>query len=147
VLLFAVFTFESFKSTTMATTPSPRPSSPQDPPTPLPPEEDKPPIPPLTKPLNIGDHCHVFCSAGNQYLAAVIVERRPSRLNHHNRHQQQPPIKRKRTVDVETLPPDDVDYYIHYVDHDRYVKNVILMMILDAMRFPDRVLSHAYRIG
>jgi hypothetical protein len=87
-----------------------------------------PPLPTLAHPLNIGDHCQVFCAAGEQHLAAVVIERRPSRCSIKNAPQQPPGgstttttivSKRKRTVDVATLAPDDVEYYVHYVEHDR----------------------------
>lgn len=74
------------------------------------------PLPPPTQaifnpahPLNIGDQCQVFCSAGNCHLAATIVERRASRKDN---------PKRKK-IDVSNLAANDVDYYVHYVDHDR----------------------------
>jgi RNA binding activity-knot of a chromodomain len=67
----------------------------------------------LQKPLQINDRCHVSWRGGNEYLPAVIIERRPTRGG--NKH------KRRREVDadIETLPPDYVDYYVHYINHDR----------------------------
>jgi RNA binding activity-knot of a chromodomain len=114
-----------------ATSPPPQQECPPTPPPPevVPQQQQQQQQPVLAKPLNIGDHCQVFCAAGNQQLAAVIIERRPSRVCHiHNKNTQHPgttastvTTKRKRTVDVATLAPDDVEYYIHYVEHDRWV--------------------------
>lgn len=77
-----------------------------------PPTASPPPLQSMfnpSQPLNIGDNCQVFCSAGNCYLAATVVERRASRKNN---------PKRKK-IDVSSLPANDVDYYVHYIEHDR----------------------------
>lgn len=64
------------------------------------------------EPLQIADQCLVFCTAGKQHLKASIVARRS--------------IKRKRDVNldtvIETLAANQVEYYVHYIDHDRYVQ-------------------------
>ena len=81
-------------------------------------------------PLRINDHCQVKWRGGQQNLAAVVIERRASK-------------KRKRgdTVDLDSLPADAIDYYVHYVDHDRYVelqnlkKNSLLSCVLISLFF------------
>lgn len=67
----------------------------------------------LDKPLEIGDKCDVRWRAGNQTLQAVIVERRP--LNYRKRKSK----KDAAVPAVETLKPEEVNYYVHYVEHDR----------------------------
>jgi RNA binding activity-knot of a chromodomain len=77
------------------------------------------------QPLQIHDRCHVQWRGGQQYLPAVIVERRPHRDSATR-------SKRKRRtgggdigVDIDSLPADAIDYYVHYVDHDRCVRAYI----------------------
>lgn len=77
------------------------------------------PLPPA-KPLHVHDRCQVQWCGGQQSLPAVIVERRPHRDPATN-------SKRKRrtcenSVDTDSLPADAVDYYVHYIDHDRCVE-------------------------
>ena len=64
-----------------------------------------------TAPLRINDRCEVKWRGGQQNLPAVVIARRTS-CN-----------KRKRgdTVDLDSLPADAIEYYVHYVDHDRCV--------------------------
>jgi histone acetyltransferase MYST1 len=87
-----------------------------------PPEErpQQPHVPPPQQPLpQIGDRCRVRCSssagqASDAYLPAIIVERRVSKKGDSS--------NRKRTltgVDIDTLPADAVQYYVHYEGHDR----------------------------
>jgi hypothetical protein len=79
----------------------------------------------LTQPLQIHDRCQVQWRGGQQHLAAEIVERRP-----HRKSSSATGSKRKRyrtaggdiDVDIDSLPADAVDYYVHYVDHDRCVR-------------------------
>jgi hypothetical protein len=63
--------------------------------------------------VEVGDSCLVRWRDGSQTLKAKILARRQ--------------LKRRKT-DPETttdelakLKPDDIQYYVHYVDHDRYV--------------------------
>jgi len=78
-------------------------------------EDSKPgPIVQLRKPLELDDHCKVRWRDGKLVLSCRIVERRPL----HERR------KRKKgggsaTVDIDSLKPEEVEYYVHYVDHDR----------------------------
>lgn len=65
-------------------------------------------------PLQVDDKCSVLWRNGEQILPAVVVERRP--LGHRKRKQNE------RLPDVSTLKAAEVEYYVHYVDHDRYVK-------------------------
>jgi len=80
-------------------------------------------------PLQVHDRCKVQWRGGEQHLMARVVARRPHRApnqpgskkssssNSSGNH-----IKRKRAaemVDLDSLPPDQIDYYVHYVDHDR----------------------------
>lgn len=69
----------------------------------------------LEQPLGIDDMCDVRWRGGDQTLKAVIIERRPLHFR-----------KRKSKKDstmppVDHLKPDEVEYYVHYVDQDRYV--------------------------
>jgi hypothetical protein len=66
-----------------------------------------------TAPLNVDDKCNVHWRSGQQILPAVVVERRP--LGHRKRK------KNERAPDLSTLSSTEVEYYVHYVDHDRYV--------------------------
>jgi hypothetical protein len=68
----------------------------------------------LEKPLEINDQCQVRWRGGEQVLLARVVERRP-------RHARR---KRKKggsniTLDVAMLKPEEIEYYVHYIDHDR----------------------------
>lgn len=68
----------------------------------------------LDKPLEIDDKCDVRWRAGDQTLQAVIIERRPLNFRKRKSGKKDP----ARPV-VDTLKPDEVEYYVHYVDHDR----------------------------
>ena len=68
-------------------------------------------------PLNIDDKCDVKWRAGDKTLQAVIIERRPK-----NDRKRRAVNKKDRTVlSVDNLKADEVEYYVHYVDHDRCV--------------------------
>jgi hypothetical protein len=69
------------------------------------------PNPPPPAPLLIHDRIQVKWRDGQQNLPAVIIERRPSKKR-----------KRMEIVDIDCLPADGVEYYVHYIDHDRYVE-------------------------
>jgi hypothetical protein len=85
-------------------------------------------------PLQIGDRCDVQWRTGQQSLTAVVVERRP--LGHRKRKKQHNSnnnnnssdhpvwVSPDATQEQTTVPtePDKFEYYIHYVDHDRYVR-------------------------
>jgi len=61
--------------------------------------------------LQIHDKCEVQWRGGSQTLPAVVVERRPKGIR-----------KRKKSEllpDLETLKADEIEYYMHYVGHDR----------------------------
>lgn len=74
----------------------------------------------ITQPLQVHDRCQVQWRGGQQFLLAVIVERRLHRASVTG-------IRRKRRaggdigVDIDSLPACAVDYYVHYLDHDRCV--------------------------
>jgi len=70
----------------------------------------------LDKPLEIGDQCVVRWRGGDQTLPAVIIERRP--LKYRKRKSKKDSAKLPA---IETLKPEQVEYYVHFVDHDRYV--------------------------
>jgi len=80
-----------------------------------------------TQPLNIDDKCDVKWRAGDKTLRAVIIERRSKHFR-----------KRKTTLkksqnsgpSLESLKADEIEYYVHYIDHDRYGVHI----------------SHVYRI-
>lgn len=69
----------------------------------------------LTKPLDINDHCNARWrdESQQQILMCRVVERRPL---HARRKRKKGPVN---TPDYETLKPDEVEYYVHYLEHDR----------------------------
>lgn len=67
----------------------------------------------LEKPLRVNDRCDVSWRGGQECLPAVIVDRRPSRSKRLNKR------RREVAADIETLPMEDVEYYVHYINHDR----------------------------
>lgn len=71
----------------------------------------------VDRPLEIDDECDVRWKTGDQVLPAKVIERRP--LNRRKR-------KNKRELMVDGLLPDEIEYYIHYVGHDRYVHTLYL---------------------
>lgn len=66
----------------------------------------------LEKPLEIDDKCDVQWRDGSQQLRAKVVERRP--LNYRKRKKKDPNLP-----SIEELKPDEIEYYIHYENHDR----------------------------
>jgi hypothetical protein len=94
----------------------------------------------LPKPLQINDRCMVhWChnstprSAGgdgeqhSSLLSAVVVERRPSRQTStstgaNNSNKRKYRRSDSSNADIDKLPASSVEYYVHYVDHDRYVQ-------------------------
>jgi len=73
-------------------------------------------------PLDIDDKCDVKWRAGDKTLRAVIIERRPK-----NYRKRRAVNKKDRTVlSVENLKADEIEYYVHYIDHDRYVHDLAL---------------------
>ncbi|CAB9505839.1 Histone acetyltransferase of the MYST family [Seminavis robusta] len=71
----------------------------------------------LKKPLEIGDHCNVRWRDGEQVLMARVVERRP--LLEGSRKRRKGSAATATAVDIETLKPEEVEYYVHYTEHDR----------------------------
>ena len=70
------------------------------------------------EPLQIGDKCMVqWRDEEGKFLEAVVIERRP--IGHRKRKKNDP------IPDLSTLKADEIEYYIHYVDHDRYVMTVV----------------------
>jgi hypothetical protein len=67
-------------------------------------------------PLQVDDKCNILWRNGEQKLPAVVVERRP--LGHRKRK------KNERAPDLSTLKADAIEYYVHYTDHDRYVRSI-----------------------
>ena len=71
------------------------------------------------EPLQINDKCQVqWRDDGGQLLDAVVIERRP--LGHRKRKKNDP------IPDLSTLKADEIEYYVHYVAHDRYVDLLLL---------------------
>jgi len=72
----------------------------------------------LTRPLEINDHCQCRWRDKDQVLMCRIVERRPlHRITTSSRNKRK---KDKFSVpDYDTLRPDQVEYYVHYLEHDR----------------------------
>jgi hypothetical protein len=67
----------------------------------------------LPLPLQVDDKCSILWRNGEQKLPAVVVERRAT--GHRKRK------KNERVPDLSTLKADEIEYYVHYIDHDRYV--------------------------
>lgn len=67
----------------------------------------------LSRPLDINDHCKVRWRDAEQILMCRIVERRP--LQERRKRKKGPAV----TADYETLKPEEVEYYVHYLEHDR----------------------------
>jgi hypothetical protein len=71
----------------------------------------------VTAPLQIHDRCQVqWREEEGEFLDAIVVHRRP--LHHRKRK----PVNKKNEADVnvDSLPADEVEYYVHYMHHDRY---------------------------
>lgn len=79
-------------------------------------------------PLRVHDRCQVRWRSGEQNLLATVVARRP----HRDRGGGKASSKSKRNKrghgemldgngddGLDSLPPDAIDYYVHYVHHDR----------------------------
>ena len=68
------------------------------------------------EPLQIHDKCKVqWRDDGGELLDAVVIERRA--LGHRKRKKNNDPPP----PDLSTLKADEIEYYVHYVAHDRYV--------------------------
>jgi hypothetical protein len=67
----------------------------------------------LPQPLQVDDKCNILWRNGEQKLPAVVVERRAT--GHRKRK------KNERAPDLSSLSADEIEYYVHYIDHDRYV--------------------------
>jgi hypothetical protein len=67
----------------------------------------------LPLPLQVDDKCSILWRNGEQKLPAVVVERRAT--GHRKRK------KNERAPDLSSLSADEIEYYVHYIDHDRYV--------------------------
>mmetsp|Transcript_20467 Transcript_20467/g.31560 ORF Transcript_20467/g.31560 Transcript_20467/m.31560 type:complete len:562 (+) Transcript_20467:381-2066(+) len=97
------------------------------------PDNKKPQTIKLDKPLQIGDTCKVLWRDGIQVLAATIVERRPITVNPDG----SPKKKRQRRSvasegaheqeSVEGLKAEEVEYYVHYIDHDRRLDDWVIL--------------------
>eukprot|EP00934_Nitzschia_sp_Nitz4_P008452 Nitzschia sp. Nitz4//scaffold76_size158648//130885//132553//NITZ4_002567-RA/size158648-augustus-gene-0.144-mRNA-1//1//CDS//3329557908//8442//frame0 len=84
----------------------------------------------IDKPLNINDRCEVKWRNGDFNLKAKIVERRPLSLRTN------PSLKRGASLPpVDGLKPDEVEYYIHYVEHDRRLDEWVTLdkFVLDTL--------------
>ena len=71
--------------------------------------------------LEIDDKCQVrWRGDGEKTLLAVVVERRP--MNHRKRQKTKSNSKgdsKNVAVDITTLKADEIEYYVHYENHDR----------------------------
>lgn len=63
-------------------------------------------------PLEVDDKCDVRWRDGEQSLPAVVIERRP--VNYRKRRKKDPTFP-----DISTLKADEIEYYVHYENHDR----------------------------
>jgi hypothetical protein len=68
----------------------------------------------LPLPLQVDDKCSILWRNGEQKLPAIVVERRAT--GHRKRK------KNEKAPDLSTLKADEIEYYVHYIDHDRYVQ-------------------------
>ena len=66
----------------------------------------------VDEPLDIDDKCDVRWREGNQSLRAKVVERRPLNFRKRKTKYTSPPP-------MDTLKPDEIEYYIHYENQDR----------------------------
>jgi histone acetyltransferase MYST1 len=67
----------------------------------------------LDDPLQIRDKCQVhWRDDDGMLLEAIVIERRP--IGHRKRKKNDP-------IDFSGVRADHIEYYVHYVDHDRYV--------------------------
>ena len=71
----------------------------------------------LPLPLQVDDKCSILWRNGEQKLPAVVVERRAT--GHRKRK------KNERAPDLSSLSADEIEYYVHYIDHDRYVTLIL----------------------
>jgi hypothetical protein len=76
------------------------------------------------------------------YLPALIIERRPARGRGTTSASLESTHKRKRKAssthveaesakldDLDSLPADAVEYYIHYIEHDRYDISYLICLL------------------
>lgn len=71
----------------------------------------------MDRPLQIGDRCKVrWRGDGNNLIDAVVIERRV--VGHRKRRRA---AKGSSLPDLEKLAGNEVEYYVHYDGHDRYV--------------------------
>jgi hypothetical protein len=66
----------------------------------------------LKKPLDVDDKCDVRWRDGSQSLRTKVIERRP--LKNKKRKK-----KGNSLPSVDNLKPEEIEYYIHYENHDR----------------------------
>ncbi|GAX21532.1 histone acetyltransferase MYST1 [Fistulifera solaris] len=70
----------------------------------------------LTAPLQVHDRCQVqWREEEGEYLDAIVIHRRPL----HHRKRKAANKKNEADVNVDSLPADEVEYYVHYMNHDR----------------------------
>ena len=69
----------------------------------------------LSDPLDIDDLCDVLWRDGKQTVKAKVVERRPANY----RKRKTKGTAASAAMKVDGLKADEIEYYIHYVDHDR----------------------------
>ena len=72
----------------------------------------------LTEPLEIDDQCDVLWRDGKQTLRCKIIERRP--LNFRKRKKSNNSKDTAAATSVENLKADEIEYYVHYINQDRY---------------------------
>lgn len=74
-------------------------------------------------PLQINDKCQVRWRGGVQNLPAVVVERRASRKRKQQHQAVVPPpppqTTTTTTTSIDELAADQLEYYVHYLNHDR----------------------------
>lgn len=67
----------------------------------------------LDTPLQVNDRCQVqWREEKGEFLDAVVVHRRP---RHHRKRKK----KNEPLVDLDALKADELEYYVHYISHDR----------------------------
>lgn len=76
--------------------------------------------PAIAVPLQIHDRCQVqWREEQGEFLDAIVVHRRPR--HHRKRKNSNNSKKNEATIDLDSLPAEELEYYVHYINHDRYV--------------------------
>lgn len=94
-----------------------------------------------SKPPEINDHCKIRWRDGEQVLLARVVERRPLLSVSHRRNKKRKGIF--SAADLESLKAEEIEYYVHYVDHDRRLDEWVTIdkFQLDTIKRAEQILN------